>query len=84
MQTIPQRQNNIIQHNLILIHTAHHIHHNIAFGLVENDSVIVEDDVCALLGGLFQEAFLEGFLGFQIAVGRGGMMGVFWAGRGVS
>ena len=69
MQRIPHRQNNIIQHNLILIHAAHDIHHDIALALVQHDPVIVEDDICGLLGRFLEEAFLEGFLRFDVWVG---------------
>ncbi len=64
MQRIPQRKNDIVEHNLILVHPTHNIHHDIAFGLVKHDPVVVQDYVCGLLGGLLEEALLECFLGF--------------------
>jgi hypothetical protein len=71
MQTIPQRKHNIIKHNLILLHAAHDIHHDIALALIQHDPVIVEYDIGCLLCGFLEEPFLECFLGFDVRVGGG-------------
>jgi hypothetical protein len=68
MKTIPHGQNHIIQHNLVLIHTAHHIHHNVAFGLVKHDAVVVEDDIGGLFLGFLEETFFEDLLRLDIGV----------------
>lgn len=62
MQRIPQRKYNIIQHDLVLIHASHNIHHNIALALIKHDPVVVEDYIGGLLCGLLEQAFLERFL----------------------
>ena len=59
MQRVPQREDNIIQHNLILIHAPHNIHHDIALAFIQHDPVVVEDDIGGLLGRLLEEAFLK-------------------------
>ena len=68
VQTISQCKDDIIQHNLILVHAAHNIHHDVAFGFIEHNPVVVEDDVCCLFRGFLKEAFLEGFLRFHVCV----------------
>jgi hypothetical protein len=68
MQRISQRQNDIIKHDLILVHAADHIHHDIALALVQHDPIVIENDIRGLLCGLLDEAFLECFLGFYVWV----------------
>jgi len=70
MQRVPQGQDHIVEHNLILVHAAYDVHHDVALALVQHDPVVVEDDVGGLLGRLLDQAFLECFLGFYVWVGR--------------
>ena len=64
MQRIAQRKNHIVEHDLILVHAAHDVHHDVALALVQHDPVVVEVVVGGLLGRLLVQAFLVCFLGF--------------------
>jgi hypothetical protein len=69
MQGISQSQNHIVEHNLILVYAADHIHHDIALALIQHDPVVVENDIRGLLCCLLHQAFLECFLRFHVWVG---------------
>lgn len=72
MQRVPHRQNNIVQHDLVLVHAADDVHHDVALALVQHDAVVIQDDVPRLLGRLLEQALLEGLLRFGVRVRRAG------------
>lgn len=69
MQRVSYREDDVVEHDLILVHAADDVHHDVGLGLIQHDPVVVQDDVGGLLGRLLQETLLEGFLRLQVCVG---------------
>lgn len=72
---VSQSQNGVVQKNLVLVDTANNVHHDIRLHLVQNNSVVVENNVAGLLGSLLNETLLESLLRLDIGVGVGGSAG---------
>jgi len=72
---VSQSQNGVVQKNLVLVDTANNVHHDIRLHLVQHNSVVVENNVAGLLGGLLNETLLESLLRLDIGVGVGGSAG---------
>lgn len=70
MHRVAKGQDDVVEHDLVLLHSADDIYHNVGLALVEDDAVVVEDDVGGLLCCLLEESFLEGFLGLEVGVCR--------------
>jgi hypothetical protein len=62
VQTVPQREHNVVQHDLILVCGPNDVKHHVALGLVDNNPVVIEDHIVGRLGRLLEETLLECFL----------------------
>lgn len=69
MQRVAQSQHRVVQQDLVLVGSADDVHHDIRLELVEDDSVVVEDDVAVLLGRLVNQALLKRLLRLEVRVG---------------
>lgn len=78
MERVSQRKDGVVEQDLVLVDTAHNVHHDVRLHLVQHDSVVVKDDVAGLLGRLLKEALLESLLGLDIGVGVGGCARGSW------
>lgn len=77
VQAVPQRKQRVPQQHLVLLSSTNNVQHDIALSLEDDDAGVVEDDVVAALGRLFDETLLEHLLLF------GGRVGVLGRGGGV-
>lgn len=71
VQTIPQCQNDAVQHDLVLLRSSHNIQHDVALHFEDDHSVVVEDDIAGLLRRLLEQPLLEGLLVLYARVGVG-------------
>lgn len=68
MERITKSQHRIIEQNLVLVGGANDIEHDVGFHLVQDNSVVVEDDIARLLGRLVNKALLESLLRLQVGI----------------
>lgn len=71
-QRVPQREDDIVQHDLVLAGVADDVEHDVALGLEHHHPVVVEDDVARLLARLLHQALLERLLVLERRVRLGG------------
>lgn len=69
MQRIANGEDGVVEKNLVLVHAADDVDHDVRLELVEDDPVVVEDDVARLLGRLLDETLLKGLLRLDVGVG---------------
>ena len=68
VKRVPQGKDHIVEHNLVLFRSAHHIQHHVAFHLEDHHPVVIEDNIAGLLRRLLQETLLECLLVLQARV----------------
>lgn len=81
MQTVPERQQHIVQQHLVLLGAADDVDGHVRLHLVQDYAVVKEEDVAVLLGRLGQERLFEAGLGRLVGVGVLGGCGT-WDCRG--
>jgi hypothetical protein len=68
MKRVAKSQNSVIEQNLVLVGGTNDVEHDVGLHLVQDDSVVIEDDVSGLLGRLVDETLLECLLRFQVGI----------------
>lgn len=82
VQRVAERQDSVVEEDLVLVDIANDVHHDIGLVLVQNDTIVVEDDIACLLRRLLNEALLESLLRLEIRVGTARCIaGSCWRGQ---
>lgn len=71
MKRVAKSQYCVVEQNLVLVGGTNDVEHDIGLHLVQDNSVVIQDDVSGLLRRLVDKALLECLLRLQVCIRMG-------------
>lgn len=71
MKRVAKSQYCVVEQNLVLVGGTNNVEHDVGLHLIQDNSVVVQDDVSGLLGRLVDKALLECLLRLQVGIRMG-------------